>query len=170
MHAGMITRTELLALTEGTLMVRTTSLMTAAVAPSDWTDSLASVPLFSGVSRRNLRGLTRVAKIQRFADQSLIVRAGDRGDAFYLLLEGSAVARPAGKKPVKLGAGDFFGEMALLDDSPRSATIEAQHDVLVARIGRNDFYKMLTREPKVALVLLRTLAARLRSAETSVNH
>jgi CRP-like cAMP-binding protein len=72
-----------------------------------------------------------------------------------------------GKRPVKLGVGDFFGELTLLDDSPRSATVEAQDEVLVARIGCTDFVRMLEKEPRVALVLLRTLAARLRSSEVS---
>jgi CRP-like cAMP-binding protein len=137
---------------------------------ADWTEVLAEVPLFSGLSRRHLRNLTKLAKIQRLLAYTKIVREGDRADSFYLLLEGSAVVRPKGKRSVKLGAGDFFGELALLDNSPRSATVEALEDVLVARIGRTDFVRMLEHEPKVALLLMRTMAARLRSSEASAQH
>jgi CRP-like cAMP-binding protein len=58
----------------------------------------------------------------------------------------------------------------LLDDSPRSATVEAQEEILVARIGRRDFARMLDKEPKVAVALLRTLTARLRASEASAQH
>ncbi len=143
---------------------------TPTVAEADWTDVLAEVPLFSGLSPRHVRNLAKLAKIQRLPAYTKIVREGATGDSFILMLEGTAVVRPPGKRPVKLGAGDFFGELALLDDAPRSATIEAQEDVVVARIGRKDFIRLLGDEPKVSLVLLRTLAARLRSSESSPSH
>ena len=117
-----------------------------------------------------MRSLAKLAKIQRLPAYTEIVREGGRGDSFCLILDGSAVVRPPGKRPVKLGSGDFFGELALIDNSPRSATVEAQDEVLVARIGRIDFVRMLEHEPKVALVLLRTMAARLRSSESSAKH
>jgi len=88
----------------------------------------------------------------------------------FLILDGNAVVRPPGKRVVKLGMGDFFGELALIDNSPRSATVEAQNEVLLARIASKDFLKMLNKEPKVSLVLLRTLAARLRASEASHRH
>lgn len=134
---------------------------------ADWTDVLAEVPLFANLSARYLRGLAKIAKIERVAPFTQIVRAGERADAFFLILGGNAVVRPPGKRVVKLGMGDFFGELALLDNSPRSATVEAQDEVLLARIARSDFLKLLDKEPKVSVVLLRTLAARLRSIEAS---
>lgn len=151
-------------------MEKISSVMSLPSADADWTEVLAGVPLFSGLSTRHVRNLAKLAKIQRLLAYTKIVREGDRADSFYLLLEGSAVVRPPGKRPVKLGVGDFFGELALLDNSPRSATVEALEDVLVARIGRTDFVRMLEHEPKVALLLMRTLAARLRSSEASPKH
>jgi CRP-like cAMP-binding protein len=141
-----------------------------AAGDADWTDVLADVPLFSNLSARHVRGLAKLAKIQRLAAFTQIVRKGESGDAFFLILDGTAVVRPPGKRVVKLGPGDFFGELALLDDSPRSATVEAQEDILVARIGRRDFTRMLDKEPKVAVALLRTLTARLRASEASAQH
>jgi voltage-gated potassium channel len=136
----------------------------------DWTNVLADVPLFANLSARHVRGLAKLAKVKRLQPYTVIVREGTPGDSFFLLLEGTVVVRPPGKRPVKLGPGAFFGELALLDSAPRSATVEAQDDVLVARIGRTDFLRMLDKEPKVAVALLRSLAARLRSSETSAQH
>ncbi len=151
-------------------MAKLDSDRTPTVAEADWTDVLAEVPLFSGLSPRHVRNLAKLAKIQRLPAYTKIVREGATGDSFILMLEGTAVVRPPGKRPVTLGAGDFFGELALLDDAPRSATIEAQDDVVVARIGRKDFIRLLADEPKVSLVLLRTLAARLRASEKTPQH
>lgn len=137
---------------------------------ADWTNVLASVPLFEGLTKRHVHAIAKLAKIQSFPEFTEIVREGHRGESFYLILDGSAVVRPPGKRPVKLGIGDFFGELSLLDNAPRSATVQAQSEVLVARIGRSDFLKMLQHEPKVALVLLTTLAGRLRASEASARH
>lgn len=139
-------------------------------ADTDWSNVLAEVPLFSGLSARHVRGIAKLAKVQRLGAYTKIVREGEPGDSFFLLLEGSAMARPPGKRGVKLGVGDFFGELALLDNCPRSATVEAQEEVLVARIGRRDFLKMLEKEPKVCLSLLHTLATRLRTSQASPAH
>ncbi|HTY70990.1 MAG TPA: cyclic nucleotide-binding domain-containing protein [Actinomycetes bacterium] len=143
---------------------------TAALNAADWTGVLAEVPLFAGMSTRHVRGVAKLAKILRLPAYSQIVREGEAADAFFLILDGGAVVRPPGKRPVKLGVGDYFGELALLVDAPRSATVEAQGEVLLARIGRRDFLAMLEKEPKVCLVLLRTLAERLRSSESSAKH
>src|SRR5579884_3274020 len=95
------------------------------------------------------------------ADVPPIVRAGDRGSAFYVLLDGAArVVTPRGRS-LRLGAGDFFGEMALLDESPRSADVVADGEVLTMTITRSAFGKLLKSEPALAHELLRALAARL---------
>jgi CRP-like cAMP-binding protein len=139
-------------------------------AEADWTGVLGEVPIFADLSARQLRRLAKIAKIKRVEPFTQIVLEGESADAFFLILDGNAVVRPPGKRLVKLGMGDFFGELALLDDSPRSATVEAQNEVLLARISRKDFLRLLDKEPKVSLVLLRTLAARLRSSERSHKH
>jgi len=137
---------------------------------ADWTDVLVAVPLFAEMPRRHVTRLTRAAKIERLPAYTRIVRVGQRGDSFCLLLEGSASVKAPGKRAVRIGPGDFFGELSLLDGLPRSADVEAQEDVLLARIGRKDFLRLVQREPKVALALLRTLAGRLRWVEKSAAH
>jgi CRP-like cAMP-binding protein len=134
----------------------------------DWLGTLEEVPLFDGVSKRHLRRVAKLARIRRFASGTAMVRAGEPGKAFFVLLDGNAkVVRP-GVRSRRLGIGDYFGEMALLDDAPRSADVVADGDVLALTIDRPGFTKLLRAEPQLAYALLRTLAARLRAAEASL--
>jgi voltage-gated potassium channel len=125
---------------------------------------LAQVPLFSGLSRRQLGRVAGAAEHKHYLASSTIVRAGGPGDAFYVILDGEArVELPAG--PVALGAGAFFGEMAIIDGAPRSATVSAVTDVVVLKIPRAKFLALLVDQPKVALAIMTTLAQRLREAQ-----
>ena len=133
----------------------------------DWLPVLAGVPLFGELSRRHLKRVASLAKTRRFASDTAIVRAGDVGAAFYVIIDGSARVVTSKGRPRRLKAGHFFGEMALLDDSPRSADVVAESEVLTLTISRSAFAKLLKTEPAIANALLRTLAARLRAAETS---
>jgi CRP/FNR family transcriptional regulator, cyclic AMP receptor protein len=130
----------------------------------DWVPVLGDVPLFRGLSRRHLK---RLGRIRRFASRAAIVRAGDAGASFYVLLDGSARVVTAKGRPRRLQAGDSFGEMALLDESPRSADVVAESEVLAMTISRAAFARLLKSEPAIARALLRTLAARLRAAKAS---
>jgi CRP-like cAMP-binding protein len=134
----------------------------------DWLATLADVPMFSGLSKRHLRHIAKLARIRRFASGSAIVRAGDSGRSFYVVLDGNAKVVRGGRTSRRLGAGDYFGEMALIDDAPRSADVVADGDVLTLTIDRAGFAKLLRAEPAIAQALLRTLAARVRAAETAV--
>jgi CRP-like cAMP-binding protein len=136
--------------------------------PGDWVPVLAEVPLFQGVSRRHLKRVASLARLRRYGPGTSIVRAGDSGTAFFVLIDGAARVVPPKGRARRLGAGDFFGEMALLDDSPRSADVVADGEVLVMTISRSPFGKLLKSEPALAHELLRTLAARLRAAEKTV--
>jgi len=133
----------------------------------DWLATLEEVPLFEGLSKRHLRRIAKLARIRRFAPGSAIVRSGDAGTSFFVLLDGAARVVPPGGRAKRLGAGDSFGEMALLDGAPRSADVVADGEVLTLTIGRSSFGKLLRKEPALAQALLRTLAARLRAAERS---
>jgi CRP-like cAMP-binding protein len=133
----------------------------------DWLATLEEVPLFEGLSKHHLRRIAKLARIRRFASGSAMVRAGDAGTSFFLMLDGTARVVPAGGRTRRLGAGDSFGEMALLDGAPRSADVVADGEVLTLTIGRSSFSKLLRKEPALSQALLRTLAARLRAAERS---
>src|SRR5690349_13362161 len=134
----------------------------------DWLATLAEVPLFDGLPKSHLRRIAKLAHIRRFAPGSVMVRAGDPGRSFYVLLDGSAKVNRAGRRSLRLDAGAFFGEMALIDDSPRSADVVAEGEVLALTIDRSGFAKLLRSEPALSQALLRTLAARLRALEATL--
>jgi CRP-like cAMP-binding protein len=129
----------------------------------DWVPVLKELPLFEGMSSRHLRRIP--ARAKRYGPGETIVRTGDPGNAFYVVLDGKVRVDPPKGASVTLEAGDSFGEMALLDGAPRSADISAVGEVTLMVIGRAGFTKLLRSEPQIAGTLLRTLAGRLRAAQ-----
>jgi CRP/FNR family cyclic AMP-dependent transcriptional regulator len=129
---------------------------------------LKQLPLFERVSARHLRRIP--ARARRFGPGDSIVRTGDPGNAFYVILDGEVQVKPPGGRVVILKAGDYFGEMSLLDGAPRSANVSAVGEVTTMVIGRTAFTKLLRDEPRIAQVLLRTLATRLRNALRQPQH
>jgi CRP-like cAMP-binding protein len=127
---------------------------------------LERVPLFAHLSKRHVRRIATLADEVRFRDGRVIVEAGVPGTTFFVLADGRAkVYRskiPTGRPLARLGPGDFFGEMALLDGGPRSATVVADGDVVALRLSRSAFRKMVAREPSLSLTIMAELAARLR--------
>lgn len=100
-----------------------------------------------------------------------IVTEGTTGHEFFLILAGQAAVRRGGRKVATLGPGDYFGELALLDRGPRSATIVAETEIELAVIGQREFMAVLDRVPAVSHKLLVTMAHRLREADTkAVSH
>lgn len=130
---------------------------------------LQDVPLFSGLSKRDLRRIAALAKQVAFAPGRTIVERGVRGDCFYLIADGTAkVYRsvvPTGRAIARLGPGDFFGEMALLDGGPRTATVVAETRVTAIKIPRPSFRRLLLKEPTVGLRMLEEMAQRARRRE-----
>lgn len=135
---------------------------------------LRAVPLFAGVSRRHVRRIASLGRLVSFGPGRTLVERDVRGDSFYLILHGRAkVYRsvvPSGRAIARLEAGDYFGEMALLDGGPRTATVVSETGLSALKISRSAFRKLLLREPTVALRMLEALAARTRERESSANH
>lgn len=130
-----------------------------------WIPVLERVPLFQALSKRHLRRVARLAELKRFKDGAAVVKAGARGDAFYIILDGKArVETPAGHKH-DLEAGDYFGELALLDGAPRAATVSATGSLATARIPRSAFQKLLREEPEIGMGLARGLVAIVREMQ-----
>jgi CRP-like cAMP-binding protein len=132
-----------------------------------WSNVLAEVPLFAGLSRRHLNRVASLGRIRRLHDGTAIVRAGEPGDAFYVVLDGGVSIRRRGLPTVSLGAGGFFGDMALLDNGVRSATVVADGPVMCLTITRSRFLKLLHAEPAIAVALLEELTRRLRTAQAT---
>jgi CRP/FNR family transcriptional regulator, cyclic AMP receptor protein len=119
---------------------------------------LSQVPLFAGLSRAHLRQVAALAEEVRYSPGRMIVRTGSPGVAFYVIVEGRAkVLRgkiASAKGTWELGPGGFFGEMALLDGGPRTASVVAETPLTTVRIERAGFRKLLRDEPDIALKLL----------------
>ena len=124
---------------------------------------LSRVPLFSRVGKRQLRRIAALAKLSEFAPGDMIIQAGERGDGLYLIVGGRA--KVIGKSRRTYGPGDFFGELALIDGGPRSATITATTEVQAMIVPHRQFMKIVEQEPRVALGIMAELAARIRRLE-----
>ncbi len=130
----------------------------------DLGDWLAAVRLFSHCSTHQRRTIARHAQIAHFAAGTELVREGESGDAFFVILEGEAVVERNGIELARDGPGSYFGELSLLDGEPRSATVTAVTDVKVAVIGIRMFRTLLREFSDLAEQLLVALAGELRSS------
>jgi CRP-like cAMP-binding protein len=128
-------------------------------------DLLAQVPLFSGLTKRNLKKLAEHADVVNFNAGDPIVEAEQPGGTFYVVLEGEAKVVRSGKTVGRMGPGDFFGEISLLDGGPRTATVVAETPVVAIRIFKRSFDKVVSQEPSVAAQILVVVARRLRESQ-----
>ena len=125
-------------------------------------DALRGVPLFACLDDKERRRVADLGRETRFAPGEDIVTEGHSAGPFFLLTEGDALVMVGGKERGKLGPGDFFGEMSLLDGRPRSATVRAIGDVRALSIGSWDFLALLERNWSMTHKLLNELAQRVR--------
>jgi CRP-like cAMP-binding protein len=135
---------------------------------AEWIPVLKDVPLFAGLPKRHLQRVANLARPVRFTQNATIVRAGARGDTFYVILDGEAKGTSP-KGTFRLGPMSFFGEMSLIDGGPRSATVIAQKDTLTMRLARASFMKLIQSEPDIAAQIMKELVRRLRDIESSPN-
>ncbi len=126
---------------------------------------LGEVPLFSRCSKRDLQTVTRHVEVRDIKGGAAVIAQGQTGDAFYVLLEGTAVVRRNNRKVGELGSGDYFGELALLDPAPRNADVVALTEIKVARLGSASFRRMLRSVPAMNERLLAGLSRRIRDAD-----
>jgi CRP-like cAMP-binding protein len=129
---------------------------------------LSAVPLFAGLSRRHLRRLAEHADVTSFREGETIVREGQAGGTFYVVVEGEASVRRHGRTIGTLGPGEFFGEISLLDGGPRTADVVAATPLVAIRIFKQAFDRMLVEERGVAAKILAVVARRLRDSERSL--
>jgi CRP-like cAMP-binding protein len=132
---------------------------------ADIVQSLKSVPLFAGVRDRELRRLARVLRESRFKEGEAITIEGRSGIGFFLIEDGEASVAVAGEIVGTLGPGDHFGEIALIDEGPRSASVTASTDLRCRGMAAWEFRSFVQEHPEVAWPLLQTLTSRLRDAE-----
>ena len=132
---------------------------------SEPVEALKQVPLFSQLGQRELELLARQLHERRFAQSSAVTTEGETGAGFFVIVEGEATVAVGGDEKATLGPGDYFGEVALIDDGVRSASITAATDLLCYGMTPWEFRPFVEEHPQVAWTLLQTLARRLREAQ-----
>ncbi len=126
---------------------------------------LASVPLLAGIEGRVRRRLAEIGKRRTYAADETIVREGSTGTALYIVLRGRARVERETETIGQLAAGDFFGELALIEEHPRSATIVATEETDCLLFPAWEFTALLEEHPEIAVPIMRALIARLHRPE-----
>jgi CRP-like cAMP-binding protein len=124
-------------------------------------DFLRGVGLFSDVSDKDLRGIATSMRQREFAEGDTIVVEGDSGVGFFLVESGTAVVTHDGVERAALGAGDYFGEVALLAGGDRTATVSAKTDVVCWALPGWSFRPLVREHPSVTMKLLEGMARQL---------
>jgi CRP-like cAMP-binding protein len=127
---------------------------------------LSGVPLFSGCSKKELRQIAGIADEIDFRPGKVLTRQGAPGREFFVLLEGTVDIVRDGKQINELGAGEFFGELALISNIPRTATVTAKSPVRALVVVDRDFRRLLKDDVGVAVKVLGTMAERMPPADT----
>ena len=130
-------------------------------------DVLRQVPLLADLDEAELERLSRRMKERTFPEGATVTREGEGGVGFFLIAEGEAKVSVAGAQKGRLGPGDHFGEIALIDEGGRTATITAETDLRCLGMTAWEFRPFVREQPAVAWKLLQTLARRLRAARPS---
>ncbi len=123
---------------------------------------LRSVPLFAGLTDSAINALADMAHETSYDEGAVLVREGDEGDRFIVLVVGSAAVDKGGRRIATLRAGSFLGEIALVDGKPRNATVTAIEPLRAFEIRRDDFSALMDRSPSVRLGILMALTERVR--------
>lgn len=131
---------------------------------------LEHVPLFGGLSKRQLRRLAEVAQRHEYSPGSIVVAAGTPGGAaFFVISDGEVSVRRERHELARLGRGEFFGELSLLDGKRRSATVVAVTPLTVVRLTRDAFRRLVASDSDIAFHILEVLAQRLRDLEDELD-
>ncbi len=131
---------------------------------------LSTVPLFSRCSKKELSLLSRLTTNITIPAGRVAARQGHLGREFIVIVNGEATVAVDGQIVTTLGAGDFFGEIALLDGGPRTATVTAETDLVVEVMSHQEFASLLIDAPQVTIGILKGVAARLRAADVVLAH
>jgi HEAT repeat protein len=128
---------------------------------------LKGAELFAAIPAEDVAAIATAAEEVSFEQGEVIFAAGDPGDALFLVVEGNVRISAGGRTLAELGTREVFGEMAILDPAPRSATAVATAPVVAVRLGQDDFSDVLAERPEVAAGVLRVLVRRLRTANVA---
>jgi CRP/FNR family cyclic AMP-dependent transcriptional regulator len=133
-------------------------------------DMLGSMPLFQGVDVEDLGGIADRTVEVDYAGGGVIVREGEIGTGFFVIVSGSVRVVRDGETVSTLGRGEFFGELSVLDRRPRIAQVVAAEPTTCLALASWDLEAVIAEQPRVALAMLRVLAERLRDLSDAHRH
>jgi len=131
-------------------------------------ERLKTVPLFSGCSTRELGSLSQFLRVVEFPAGREIVKEGATGTGLHVLMDGQTKVVVRNRTRLRLGPGDFFGEISLLDRGPRTATVVAETPVRTLSLSSWNFRAALKEHPTMAIKMLEELARRVRNTDRSL--
>ena len=123
--------------------------------------ALRRAPLFDGLSKKELAALARVSEDMEVEPGKVLVKEGEAGQEFFMIVDGKVNVTRRGRRVATRGPGDFVGEIALLEDTPRTATVTAEGPVRFFVLTRKDFRHLLNENPGVERKVLHALARRI---------
>jgi CRP/FNR family transcriptional regulator, cyclic AMP receptor protein len=138
--------------------------------PGDKMQLIADVPMFSACTKQEVKRIAALANRVDVPGGQVLTSEGDRGKEFYIIAEGEAKVTVRGDRVATLGPGEFFGETALLDPGPRTATVIAESPMVVYKVEGEDFRSLLIDVPFIARNILRGIARRMRELTEAPTH
>lgn len=129
---------------------------------------LAAVPLFEGLSKRQLRQIAGLAEVASFMAGAALVKEGEVGESFFVILTGEAKIQVRGRTVNRAIPGDHFGEISLLDGGVRTASVVSDTPVTTLMISRPAFQKLLRKDPAMSMQLLKSMARLVRRVDRSL--
>lgn len=134
---------------------------------------LSNIPLFAGLQDDDLKAISSHAVTKTYTKNTVIINEGDESDSLYVIIAGRVkvfLSDEDGKEVIlsTQEAGDYFGELALIDEAPRSASVMTLEDSKMSIISKRDFEGCLTRHPQIALLVIKGLTKRLRNLTDNV--
>jgi len=133
------------------------------------TKLLKTVPMFATCTKKQLGAIAGISKVVEHDSGRLICREGESGAAFHVIVEGETKVQIGGRTRRRLGPGAFFGEIALLDGGPRSATVIAETPVRTLSVPVFSFRSLLRADPSLSLKMLEEVCRRMRGVDTSLH-
>jgi len=130
-------------------------------------DALARCPFFTGLSRGELLELAKLTEDMEVEEGKVLTREGQSGSEFFVIVDGEVSVTKDGREIRTLGPGDFFGEIALLEDTPRTATVVAKTPLRFFVLTRQSFRSLLAHQPELEQKVLAALEERVRTTSES---
>ncbi|MCU0267875.1 MAG: cyclic nucleotide-binding domain-containing protein [Acidimicrobiales bacterium] len=131
-------------------------------------EHLSKVPLFTACSNRDLQKIAKASDEVTIEAGRELVEQGRIGHECFVIIDGTATVKRNNRKIATLGSGDYFGELALLDGGPRTATVVADTDMTVLVLGQREFHGLLDEVPGLSHKVLSTMAGRIRELDQKI--